>query len=181
MAGALGVSPRALASVEPVAPQQLQQNKVKAAFVLNIARFVSWPAEVVAAHGGQFTLCYYGEDVLGSAYDIIHQHAVNGRQLNRQWVDESQGVSSCDMLLLSAAGVRRYINAPLVPENTPLLVIADLTAQKISGQAYPGVHVVLVRKDSKLGFDINLVAAQHAGLKFSSRLLRLARIVGGET
>lgn len=163
------------------ADEQLQQKKVKAVFVLNVAKFVRWPEAVVETRSERLTLCYDQEDVLGSAYEIIRNHSVNGRLLARQWINSSQDLETCDVLLLSKAGLERYRRAPLVSPETPLLVIADLTSQKSTGKAYPGVHVALVRKGSKIGFDINLHAAHQAGLKLSSRLLRLARIVGEET
>lgn len=160
--------------------EQLQQKKVKAVFVLNVAKFVRWPEATEEAHRDQLTLCYDQDDVLGSAYEIIRNHSVNGRPLTRKWINSRQDLDACDILLLSEAGLKRYRNAPLVSADTPLLVIADLTAHKSTGEAYPGVHVALVRKGSKIGFDINLSAAHRSHLKFSSRLLRLARIVGDE-
>lgn len=161
-------------------PEQLQQKKVKAVFVLNVAKFVRWPETAVQAHRDQLTLCYDQDDVLGSAYEIIRNHSVNGRPLVRKWIDSKEDLGACDMLLLSEAGLKRYRNAPLVSPDSPLLVVADLTAHKSTGEAYPGVHIALVRKGSKIGFDVNLSAVHRSHLKLSSRLLRLARIVGDE-
>ncbi|WP_439135825.1 YfiR family protein [Pseudomaricurvus sp.] len=170
-----------MAEDEAVSAQALQLQKVKAVFVLNIAKFVRWPADVVAAHKEHLTLCYYREDVLGSAYDVIHDHTVDGRQLALQRITDADNLAVCDLLLLSEAGMEQYLRAPLVSGETPLLVVADLTAHESTGKGYPGVHVALVRKGSKLGFDVNLSAAHRSGLKFSSRLLRLARIVDENT
>jgi len=178
---AVSVSLSVTASDESLSAQELQLQKVKAVFVLNIARFVRWPADVVAEHGNNLTLCYYREDVLGSAYDVIHEQTVDGRLLVRQRMTDANELAECDLLLLSEVGLKQYLSAPLVSEDTPLLVVADLTAYESTGTAYPGVHVALVRKGSKVGFDVNLSAAHRSGLKFSSRLLRLARIVDDNT
>lgn len=171
---------------EPAAmtEKQLQKNRVKAVVVLNIARFVEWPAEVLRTRDDHLTMCYFREDVLGEAYEVIRDRRVNGRDLQLELVDNAEDLPRCDLLLLSDRRLREGVSQPLVSRTTPLLVIKDLTHLKTSerpvGAVYPGVHVALVRRGSKIGFEINLSAVTDARLKISSRLLRLAHIVGGE-
>ncbi|GAB3097258.1 hypothetical protein GCM10027217_13000 [Pseudomaricurvus hydrocarbonicus] len=160
---------------------QVQLNQLKSAFVLNIAKFVRWPDAQLQQRGDQLNLCYYQEDVLGAADDMIRGREVGGRRLQLERIGTPEGLSACDILLLSEAGAERMIKAPLVSRTTPVLVIADMTDHKSTGKVYPGVHVALVRRGNRIGFEINLTAANQAGLKFSSRLLQLARIVGEET
>lgn len=164
-----------------VSEKTLQKNRVKAAVVLNIARFVEWPAAQVAARGNRLTLCYFREDVLGEAYDVIRDRRVNGRDLRLEFIDNAEELTRCDLLLLSEREIQGEVQSPLVARDLPLLVIKDLTnlkpSERVAG-AHPGVHVALVRRGSKIGFEINLSAAHDAGLKISSRLLRLAHIVG---
>lgn len=185
----LGVPPNAAAETEEwqqprLSEKQLQKDRVKAAVVLNIAKFVQWPVAVVQMRENHLTLCYFREDVLGQAYDTIHDRRVGGRELQRRLVNDGDEMASCDLLVLSEQGVEQLAEAALISPATPLLVIADFTHRKTServvGRPYPGVHVALVRRGSKIGFEINLSAAHEAGLKVSSRLLRLARIVGDE-
>lgn len=172
----------AVASAPVLSEKQLQKNRVKAAVVLNIARFVEWPAELARTRNNHLTMCYFREDVLGEAYDVIRDRRVNGRDLQLEFIDSAEDLGRCDLLLLSERVLQEAVPQPLVSRKTPLLVIKDLTrlktSDRVTGQPYPGVHVALVRRGSKIGFEINLSAANDAGLKISSRLLRLAHIVG---
>lgn len=183
----LAVPAGVLADTETATParqseKQVQKNRVKAAVVLNIARFVDWPAAQVAARGNQLVMCYFREDVLGEAYDVIRDRRVNGRDLQLEFIDQVEELTRCDLLLLSGQDLQEHVQYPLVARDVPLLVIKDFTSvapsERLRVSAYPGVHVALVRRGSKIGFEINLSAAQEAGLKISSRLLRLAHIVG---
>ena len=61
----------------------------------------------------------------------------------------------------------------------PILTILDLTADNQGGKAYAGIMVALVRKGSKIGFEINLDEVHGAGLRMSSELLKLATLVKG--
>lgn len=182
---ALGMSAPIIAVAESGArltEKQLQKNQVKAAVVLNIARFVEWPAEPGQLRENHLLMCYFREDVLGEAYEVIRDRRVNGRDLQLEFIDKVEDLPRCDLLLLSEQALPESLAQPLVSRDVPLLVIKDLTNLKASdrmvGRPYPGVHVALVRRGSKIGFEINLSAAHDAGLKISSRLLRLAHIVG---
>lgn len=182
---ALGVSAPAIAVAESssrLTEKQLQKNRVKAAVVLNIARFVEWPAEQKQLRPSHLLMCYFREDVLGEAYEVIRDRRVNGRELQLELIDRVEDLPRCDLLLLSDQVLQENLSQPLVSRDVPLLVIKDLTNLKTSdrvvGRPYLGVHVALVRRGSKIGFEINLSAAHDAGLKISSRLLRLAHIVG---
>jgi hypothetical protein len=53
-----------------------------------------------------------------------------------------------------------------------------LTVGDTAGFAERGVLINLQRQDSRLGFEINLAQARRSGLRFSSKLLKLGRIVG---
>ncbi len=180
--GLLGVSAApSNANVHPASDPLTQLDRVKAVFVLNIAKFVRWPEDTEPAPAAPLTLCNFRENVLGPAYDLIDGRSIAGRQLQHLQISEPGELKSCDILLLSEQGIKTYNQSSLLSTDSPLLVIADMTAHKSTGKAYPGVHVALVRMDSRIGFEINLAAANRAGLKFSSRLLKLARIVGEDT
>jgi hypothetical protein len=59
----------------------------------------------------------------------------------------------------------------------PLLIIADQTDTDAPGKPLRNVMVTLVRNGSRIGFEINLGKTLQAGLKMSSKLLKLATIV----
>ena len=150
---------------------------IKAAFVLNIAKFVTWPQEVYQQRPSTLQLCHYRRDALGSAYDSIRQRKVDGRQLNASLRQDLHTSDSCDILLVPAQELDLLARETAQGFQKPVLTIADLTSQEAQGIAYPGVLLALVRDGTRIGFEINLEATHRRGLQFSSQLLKLAKIV----
>jgi YfiR/HmsC-like len=173
-----------LCMAAPVTLQAQETQKlrlVKAAFVLNIAKFVTWPKQVYLARPDTLNLCYYRQDVLAEAYEIIRGRRVGSRQLQSTVVEELSRSEACDLILVPAPELERVQQDALNGFDIPALVIADLTSNEGQGVAYDGVAVSLVRRGNRVGFEINLQEAKRLGFTMSSELLKLAHIVGGHS
>ena len=163
-------------------------NKVKAAFVLNIARFVTWPAEVfddgrVDAGRGYILLCYYRSNPFPGGLESITGKTVAGRRLAVKKIDRLSAAESCQLLLISQPELENFTKEVVPGRMKALLTIVDRTNEDTDSSASTdgskGVMVSLVRKGSRIGFDIDFSMSRDAGLKISSQLLKHARIVGG--
>jgi hypothetical protein len=64
--------------------------------------------------------------------------------------------------------------------DSPLLTIADLTDTDLPPPHHHAL-VALVRNGARIGFEINLANTRRVGLQMSSKLLKLAKIVGDGT
>lgn len=154
-------------------------DRVKAAFVLNIARFVSWPPEVFETQDSQLLLCFYKSNPINQAVEMIQGEIVAGRQVSLTRIENLAKSASCHILLIAHDKLREYIMEASSGSIRPMLTIADLTeidTSKIQGR---DIIISLVRNDTRIGFEINLNKSRQAGLKMSSQLLKLATIVGG--
>jgi YfiR/HmsC-like len=158
-------------------------NKVKAAFVLNVARFVTWPADVFAAQDAPMVLCYYRSQPFAGALDTIADKTVSGRRLELRQARRLSDTKSCQILLIPKARLKAYTSEAEAEQARPVLIIADrtdVTPGSAEAATVPGgVMVSLVRDGSRIGFEINLSLSRDAGLAMSSQLLKHARIVGG--
>lgn len=153
-------------------------NQVKAAFILNIARFVSWPLQA-GADSTHFMLCYYREDPLGSGVELMLNKRIDGLDIKRMLIEQPQQRSDCRLLLIPSAQLEHYISALATDDaRQPVLTIADLTDQEGQGVAYPGVVMNLVRREVNIGFEVNRTELARHGLTMSSDLLKLARLIG---
>jgi len=176
------VLPVVLFSPETVADSDTDRLKqIKAAFVLNIAKFVTWPEKVYQQRPQQLMVCHYQYNALGEAFGIIDGKVVEGRRLSKKTVGNLPESVNCDILLVPTEALAELENEAQVGFDKPVLTIADMTDRRGVGQAHNGVLVALVRKNSSIGFEVNLQQAQKNGLKVSSELLKLATIVGGES
>lgn len=153
-------------------------DRVKAAIVLNIARFVTWPAEVFDADNKHLVLCYYRSKVFSEGLDSITGRTVAGRPLQVRKIERLSAARSCQILVISAQELDSFAEDTDLDPAQPLLTIMDQT-HAAAGTAVPkGVLVSLVRQGSRIGFEVDLASSRSAGLKMSSQMLKHARIVG---
>ena len=131
---------------------------LKAAYVYNIAQFTTWPGAEAAR---PLTVCLSSAHALWDSLRKLQGKPVGERKLA---VLEPGPGTQCDITVLRAGAAR-----PAAASGT--LAIVDEPKNGYAGA------VALVEEDQHLRFDIDTVEAARAGLRFSSRLLRLARNV----
>ena len=155
-------------------------NKVKAAFVLNVARFVTWPTEVFEDKNTRLMLCYYRSNPFDDGLHSIMGKTVAGRQLEIKQIEQLSAAGSCQILLISQSELGNFAREAKKDLPPSLLTVTDRTnAKPGSTAASPkGIIVTLVRKGAQIGFEIDLSLSRTAGLKMSSQMLKHARIVG---
>ncbi len=155
-------------------------DRVKAAFVLNIARFVAWPADSRADHGERLQLCLYRNPAVEQAMTSIDGQKVSGRVIEIRRIERLAANESCNILLIDSDALPDF-QSELPPDfDRPMLTIADLTEGGTNGIPRTGIIVSLVRNGARIGFEINLERSRQTGLRMSSELLKLANIVGDD-
>jgi hypothetical protein len=151
--------------------------EVKAAFILNIVRFVEWPADQFRNGDQRLRLCLYRSNPFGTAIDTIRDKRVAGRMLSVETVRTAAEEHACNILFVPPAELERFIRESNDSTGRPLLTIADLTAGQGGWPERGNILIALVRDGKRMGFEINLSAVQHSGLQISSELLKLGTIV----
>lgn len=145
--------------------------EVKAAFIYNFAKFVEWPADT---SDDNMTLCILGQDPFGSALDNINGKTVCGKTLMVKHINSVQNLDNADMLFISSSEKEHLGQLIEVVGDLSILTIADT-----EGYAEQGVIINFYLERKKVRFEINVEAAERSGLKLSSKLLNLAKIVPG--
>ena len=142
--------------------------RVKAAFLFNFAKFVEWPA---AADAGPLQICVAGRNVFGEALvDTIRGENINGRPLAVRVILEPE--PGCHIIFVPrGAATTAYLRAA---KSSPALTVGE-TPDFIT----QGGIVNFTQDGTSVRFEIDAEAAERAGLRISSRLLRLARTPGG--
>lgn len=153
--------------------QQLSREYlIKAAIIYNLARFTTWPNSAFADATTPVRLCVIGRDPFGAALDSIKEKPIGDRRLNAALIADLEYVPACHVLFVSASERDRLVEIFDAVEGQPLLTIADMPDFVLSG----GI-VGLTEVDGHSHLKVNVVAADQAGLRLSSKLLRLAEIV----
>jgi hypothetical protein len=145
---------------------------VKAAFLYNFAKFVDWPPTAFKNDSAPLTLCILGKDPFGEALDSLKDKTVKGRALVVRRSNRVENIGECHMLFISPSekgDLKQILNA--------LKNSAILTVSEIEGFGSLGGMINFVMVEKKVQFEINPDAAQYRGLRISSQLLKLAKIV----
>ena len=170
---ALPGPPAAAQSVTDALPSEYQ---VKAAFLYHFAQLVEWPAAASAA--AAFEIGLLGEDVFeGALQEVIagktvHQRAI---QLRRYEGAEAVRRSPPQVLFVGADDVQQARQVLRALDDAPVLTVSDLKGFAEQG----GMIGFRITQDGRVAFDINLPRVEKTGLRMSSQLLKLARIVKG--
>ena len=144
---------------------------LKAAFVYNFAKYVHWPHNPEA-----LDLCLVGEDGVFSSLHRLQGESVRGTPVAIRPLDTGADTADCDLLFVGESE-KNQLEHHLDPlDGRPILTISD-----IPRFAERGGVISLFWENKKIRFAVNLQAARAAGLRISSRLLNLARIVDGTT
>ena len=146
--------------------------EIRAAMLLNIARFVDWPAWKLDAAHPQFVVCLLGTDPIGPYADRFLQHQVIANHpVAVKHLGGAEDLAACHLLYVTA-GNGRLLNR----SRADLAKAAVLTVSEDSNTTSPDQIIGLPTVDEHVQIDVNLGGAQRSGLAISSRLLRLATV-----
>jgi hypothetical protein len=147
---------------------------VKAGFLYNFAKFVDWPPESFKSEASPLVLGILGVEPFGAALETLKDKTVKGRRLVIRKLSRLENLEDCQILYISGSerGNLRAILGTL--RNHNILTISD-----IDRFANLGGMIGLVNVGNNVNFEINLDTVQQSKLKFSSQLLKLAKIIQG--
>jgi hypothetical protein len=152
---------------------RLTEGEVKAAFLLNVARFVEWPCGVLAGRESPLVIGIVGEDSLARVLpEWVRGAEVHGRPCQIRQVEPGAELTGCHVVYISRslAGRTREILGQV--RGRPVLTVSEL-----EGFAQQGGMIGFTPGDTTVRFDVNAGAAAAAELRLSSRLLAVARSV----
>jgi len=158
-------------------PGAVNEYAIKAAFVFNFIQFVEWPPSTFPDPGAVLTIGVLGIDPFGPLLDqTVKGESAKGRGLVVRRFRDVVDVKSCHVLFISKSEKDQI---PLILkrlEGLPILTISEL-----DGFADRGGVVNFYTEKNRVRFEINHESARRKGLKITSQLLCLGRIVGRES
>ena len=145
--------------------------RVKAAFLLNFTKFTEWPESAFVDAKTPLSICILGSDPFGHVLDqTIEGEVVNSRKLVVQRIQSPPAAKACQVLF--AARLEEGTSQILSTVGPGVLTVGeDETFVRGGGM------IRFLIEAGRVRFDINQTAAEAAGLKLSSKLLKVARLV----
>lgn len=163
-------------SGNPKEAKQLEY-QLKAGFLYNFAKFVQWPStnagttNIVATNDFQIGILDTGQ-----AFQVLNESLtdkqINGRKIKVVAVDNEEEAAACQMLFVSQTPTG---HAERILEHVAAAPV--LTVGESPDFAKDGGCINLMPQGEQLRFEVNLKAAERAGLKISSKLAAMAVLV----
>ena len=144
--------------------------EVKAAYLYNFGTFVEWPAQLTGVKRDTFTICVLGQDPFGPTLDAtVAGESIAGKSVMAKRISKPQDATECYILFISSAEERNLNDIVPALARTSVLTVSDMPEFTRRGGM-----VQFILEGARVRFEVNLAAAERAGLRLSSQLLKLA-------
>ena len=159
-----------------VAASNPSEYAVKAAYLYNFGRFVEWPRNAPSGQTGDFAICVLGRDPFGTVLDTtISGERIDGKSVVARRIAKAGDAAGCRVLFISSSENKQLKEILSGLGKQSVLTVSDMPQFVDQG----GI-VQFVLAAERVRFEINLAAAQQAGLNLSSELLKVAADVKGK-
>lgn len=153
-------------------PAPVDEYEVKAAMLLNLARFVETPRwKAGNARDALVIGVLASPQVVAQVQEVLTNRTLGTQPVVVQELQSLAGAGKCAMVFVARS-------APAQPQNVAALSKTGIvTVGDAEGFAQDGGIIGMVVRDEHIALEINLRAAHDDGITISSRVLALATIV----
>ena len=154
----------------------LPEYQVKAAYLFNFLKFVEYPIVSFAVQLEPIVIGVVCDVTFGSALPlVVTGKTVAGRDLVIRLYRPGEDLRGAHILFISASEKKRLPMIFSSLHGSSVLTVADM-----EGFLDAGGMIQFLNENERVRFAINLDATTQARLKLSSKLLSLAKTVGGD-
>lgn len=152
------------------------EQAVKAAYLYNFTKFVSWPADSAPARAPELTIGVLADAALArSVAETVRDKRLDGRPLVVRHFVEADAVEPCAVIFIGSAFADALPRLRIRITGTAALTVSDAPGFADGG----GGMIGLFLDDGRVQFTVDDAAARAAGLTVSSKMLRLSRPAHG--
>lgn len=150
----------------------VDEYKLKAAMLYNLTYFVEWPGSA-SNRQTPVVLCVLGQDPFATSLaSTIPKETNNNRPVLLRRVQSDREFPGCHILYIGSSERKNAVQIFSSVRGSGILTVGEM-----SQFAAQGGMIQFSLEEQRVRFDINLNATSRAGLKISSKLLALSRIV----
>lgn len=148
--------------------------QVKAVFLFNFGQFVVWPTQVLPDVQTPLIIGVLGDDPFGAYLDeAVQGEALQNHPVVVQRYRRAVDIETCHILFISRTETDQLEQILTTLQDRHILTVSDITRFTRRGGM-----IRFLTQQNKIRLQINVEAAKTAGLTISSKLLKLAQIVG---
>ena len=147
--------------------------QVKAAYLYNFAKFVEWPTSGTAQATSPLALCVLDDKQFEATLrEVVSGKSIGSHPVTVIPVGEAGQARDCRVLFISFSHRRETSRVLEELGNASVLTVGEM-----DGFVQAGGMINFVLDDNHVHFQVNEKAATRAGLRVSSRLLNIAKLV----
>jgi hypothetical protein len=154
---------------------QTRETDLKAAFLFNMAQFVDWPTNVFSSTNSAFVIGIMGNsNPFGKVLDgLVKNEKISGHPMEIKQCRSLSELQSCQIVFITAAESSHLREILRWLDDKPILTVSDM--DDFAGR---GGMIYFYRAQNKIRLRINMRPVREAKLTISSKLLRLAEVMG---
>jgi len=149
--------------------EQVPEYELKAEFLTRFATFIEWPP---GAESRTFTIGVIGHNPFNAYLEKLATRKIKNRPVSIRYINELSQIDGCDILFIASSEKSRLQAILGRTDSRPILTVADS-----NGFAAAGVLINFYTTADTVRFEINEGAVEKSGLKVSSKLFKLAKVI----
>lgn len=150
----------------------VDEYRVKAALVLNFARFTAWPENAFSSTDTPLNVCVMGDGRLAEVFEPLEQKRIGTRPVTVTVDIRLDQSVACHVIFVADTERDKLPRLFSAIQDLPVLTIGETSVFTDSGGMINFVNI-----DGRLKFIVNLKNAQARKMNLSARLLKLAYAV----
>ena len=157
------------AGAAPIHAQSAPEYDVKAALLLNFARFIEWPDSAFDSARSPIEVCVFAPSPFGDALErTLAGETIANRTLTARQVHGVSDSAGCHLLFVPS-GAESRAAALLRREGSHTVTVGESRRFADMGGA-----VNLIIESGRVRFNVNLRPVESRGVRISARMLQLA-------
>jgi len=158
-------------------PGAYTEYQLKAAFLYNFTQFIEWPSNAFTSADAPLVIGVLGDDPFGAVLNqTVEGETIRGRLVSIRRFRRVEDVGGCQLLFISRSEKGQLPRIQSALQSKPVVTVSDMD----QFVRHDGV-IGFVLHENKIRFEINLDSANRAGVKISSKLIKLAFSVHSDT
>jgi len=145
-----------------------REYKLKAAYLLNFAKFIYWP-ESVEDTSESFNICIIGNSPFGEILDSLSSKKIKNKRIKIAYSENHNKDNQCKIVYISQDKADSYNEILESINNEVVLTVSD-----IEGFCQFGGMIEFKRVKNKIKFEINVGQSLKSNIKYRSQLLEVA-------
>jgi hypothetical protein len=153
------------------------EDQVKAAFLVKFGMFIEWPGEETNRNPLPFVIGVLGPDPFGEFFEnAIKRESIRGRPVQLRRGADAAAMGDCQIVFLAATDGDRVRDWLAQLADKPVLTVSDQP-----NFARGAGMIGFIKEAGKMRFEINTQATECAGLRVSSKLLHVGKVIKADS